>query len=93
MWVTVNYNIIRSDKQKYIGFLIAKNALSSVRDHMSRCTSSANFGFLVPYKTNWNSYFKFTFVRNPWDRLVSCWKNKIVETGDKKQNPFFEYLY
>ena len=26
-------------------------------------------------------YFKFAFVRNPYDRIVSAWKNKIVQTN------------
>lgn len=30
----------------------------------------------------WDSYFKFAFVRNPWDRMVSCWKNRAGKYND-----------
>ena len=33
-------------------------------------------------------YLKFAIVRNPWDRLVSCYKNKILVGGDT--NEFYE---
>jgi len=33
-------------------------------------------------------YLKFAIVRNPWDRLVSCYKNKILASGDT--NDFYE---
>ena len=26
----------------------------------------------VKYRKYWDKYFKFSFVRNPWDRVVSC---------------------
>lgn len=31
--------------------------------------------------SHFHNYFKFAFVRNPWDRLASCWRDKVVNNN------------
>jgi Sulfotransferase family len=64
---------------------IQKTAGSSVRLAFGESLDSAEKHFFASelrdlYGTEaWNAYFKFAFVRNPWDRLVSWWSN--IETN------------
>jgi hypothetical protein len=35
----------------------------------------------------YRGYFKFAFVRNPWERLVSCYSDKIANGGEGLKSP------
>lgn len=88
------YLLKRPDHEKFC------NTNLSLNDKLSFCCKT---GIVKYYKTSkyindfmdmdenkWNEYFKFCFVRNPYDRVVSGW-NYLMETF-KLNIDFDKYL-
>lgn len=82
-----------------IYFYIPKVACSSIKSvcfdllHPGKATNNIhNFDYPCVKRNgiahNYNNYFKFAFVRNPWDRLVSCYRNKIRTDNKYNDNEF-----
>jgi len=84
-----------SDEHKFIFIHIAKTAgQSMVRGvFMEEIVDAVNSpGLDAPIDDEkWKDYFKFTFVRNPWDRMVSAYNYQIG--GVPKGNSFSDWLH
>ena len=74
-----NYN----DEYKAIIFRIPKVANSSFKILFPHFATKNKEKDLFETKKilgeKYDSYLKFAFVRNPWDRIVSCWSNKTTD--------------
>lgn len=81
------YNLTICDEPKFIWFRNAKvgtrTVFSAIAEAEVELTSESLFScFYFPQE--YRSYFKFAFVRNPWDRFVSGWLDKIVRSNALK---------
>ena len=79
---------IVNDKQKYVFIQIPKTGSSSVGfafHKQLRCPEPflhhQTLRQIESHNNIDDSYFVFTFVRNPWDRLVSLWSDFTQERG------------
>ena len=90
-------NILLED-YKIIYFPVAKVACSSIKklfadllelkydpDDIDDSVHELNFPFVNKkeiFSRRYDGYLKFAFVRNPWDRLFSCYKSKVLQDPD-----------
>lgn len=87
-------NNIIIDELKAVGMLIPKCANESVKHAFMQATGRAgnpSFAFRTCSKFDadrMKGWFRFATVRNPFDRLVSCWAQKI---DNQFFSPFSRY--
>src|SRR5262245_19376649 len=78
------YNLTVSHERKFVWFRVAKVGTRTILNHFldRGVRLDAEHASDVHYPPRaYADYFKFAFVRNPWDRLVSCWADKVVASN------------
>jgi len=76
------YNVTASHDHKFIWFRVAKVGTRTILKHLrdNNVILDVEHASDVHYPMkSYQGYYKFAFVRNPWDRLVSCWHNKVLK--------------
>ncbi len=90
------------DKNKFLFIHIPKNAGSSMRIMLEKMGGRQlkDFDTHVPCSTlkeftpdKFNEYFKFAFVRNPWDRLYSMYKFTVRRGWCSSNVPFSKWIH
>jgi len=81
------YCVTASDEYKFVWYRVAKvgtrTILSTMKDANVSLSVENAYKFYTP-SGEYDDYFKFAFVRNPFDRLVSCWLNKVHNREDNR---------
>lgn len=98
----IQYNLTISETSKFVWFRVGKVGSRTILDIFGQANIelTAEHPFDIYYPINsYKEYFRFAFVRNPWDRLVSCWRDKVItrnkfnlSDGEQELESFIDYV-
>ena len=94
-----------SDQYRLIYYSVPKVACTTIKTCIAKLDNVETTGLGVHNKNpaikrltikasnaaSYADYYRFSFVRNPWDRLFSCYKNKVYDPPRffPKSNPYY----
>lgn len=84
------YDLTISGEKKFIWFQVAKVGTRTIIGHFREngVKMDVEDGYKIYYNPRaYRGYLKFSFVRNPWDRMVSCWINRVLDQNYFKFKP------
>lgn len=83
------YNIYTSEKHNFVWFRVFKVASFTIKSVLVKNISDLEHTRPKILPNKFKRHFRFAFVRNPWDRVVSCYFNKVVT----KKAPDFKQCF
>lgn len=78
------YHLSYNYKYKALWFRNNKVASRTIHQHFKENDDNGSYLFAsaMPYRPqDFKEYFKFAFVREPKDRLISAWKNQVIKNN------------
>lgn len=85
-----SYDVYSSDEKQFVWFCVYKVASRTIFDILTEQVPDLKRQRLTKLPKKFKDYFKFAFVRNPWDRVVSCYFHKVLDGRIKDFRPCYD---